>query len=257
MLKVTSLLFALGLSATPLSASPFDATWKADLTATKFDVRPEFLLLKNGIYECNACTPPVRIPADGQPHATPGRDFADAMSATVIDDRVMRVTSFKDGKKFSEFTRTLSVDGNVMTTVMHNLNVATGEWKTSTTQLRRVGPAPAGTYAQSGYWSPIAAGGGQQIILTLKLSHGRLSMRDADNSSYVARFDGTRVPISGDANATVSLRRLGKRSFQETNFVRGKMTAINTYTLVGANTLTIDSHNVRSGFTDRYVLMKQ
>ena len=98
MRSMAALVLSSFVASSAVAASPFDATWKADLSATKFDQRPEFLLLKDGGYECRACTPPIRIPSDGQPHATPGRDYADAMSATVVDERTMIVASLKAGK---------------------------------------------------------------------------------------------------------------------------------------------------------------
>jgi hypothetical protein len=244
------------------AASRLDGVWKADPKATKYDDRPEFLLLKDGIYECRACTPPIRLPADGQPHPTPDRDYADAMSVTVVDDRTMRVASYKDGKMYAEFTRTLSADGNVMTTVARSSNNPTGEWKTSTSQLKRVGPAPAGAYAQSGYWSPVItaastpANGG--IVITLKVGTDRITFSDNDNASYTAVFGGPAVAVVGDASGgTVTVRRLSKTSFEERDFIKGKPSAINTFTLTNATTLTIVSRNLRSGYTDTFVLRKQ
>jgi len=262
-MKFLAFLFAGLFLAVPASAaSKLDGTWKADIKATKFDERPEFLLLKDGIYECLACTPPIRLPADGKPHPTPDRDYADAMSVTVVDDRTMRVASFKAGKMYAEFTRTLSDDGNTMTTVMRSSNNATGEWKTSTSQLRRVGPAPAGAYAQSGYWSPVITEAtkpaGEGIVITLRLRANSLEMRDNEGATYVAPFGGAAVPVAGDAaGGMVSIRRLSPVSFEETNYMKGKVTAINTYALTDPMTLTIASRNVRSGYTDTYVLRRQ
>jgi hypothetical protein len=250
-------MFAAMAAVPAAAASPLDGTWKADPLATRFDQRPEFLLLKDGIYECRACTPPLRIPADGQPHATPGRDYADAMSARVLDDRTMQVASYKAGRKYAEFTRTLSSDGNLMTTINRTAPDGAGEWTTRTSQLRRVGPGPAGSFAQSGYWLPVAANGGPELRFQLKVSGRTLSMQDSDGSGYTAVFGGGAVPVVGDRDgAMVSVRLLGPSSFEETNFVRGKMTGVNVYR-VRKRTLTIESRNVRSGFTDTYVLRKQ
>ncbi|TPG42602.1 hypothetical protein EAH79_01615 [Sphingomonas koreensis] len=244
------------------AASKLDGTWKADIKATKFDERPEFLLLKDGIYECLACTPPIRLPADGKPHPTPDRDYADAMSVTVVDDRTMRVASLKADKMYAEYTRTLSDDGNIMTTVMRSSNNATGEWKTSTSQLRRVGPAPAGAYAQSGYWSPVVTEAtkpaGDGIVITLRVRESSLELRDNEGATYIAPFSGSSVPVIGDASGgTVAIRSLSPVSFEETNYIKGKVTAINTYILTDPMTLTISSRNVRSGYTDTYVLRRQ
>lgn len=258
-MRLIAAIFFTGLGASSaVAGSPFDATWRADLSATKFDQRPEFLLLKDGIYECRACTPPISIAADGQPHSAPGRDYADAMSATVVDERTMIVASYKAGRKYAEFTRTLSADGNLMTTVARSSNNPAGEWKTSTSQLKRVGPAPAGSHAQSGYWSPVAAQTGGQISFTLKLKGQTMSMRDSDGSSYVAQFGGAPAPIADDSSGgMVALRRLSKTSFEETNFVRGRKIAVNVYAITHRDTLTITSRNLRSGYTDTYVLHRQ
>jgi len=258
---LVSIIAGLLLATSAAAANRLDGVWKADPKATKYDARPEFLLLKDGVYECQACTPPIRLPADGKPHPTPDRDYADAMSVTVIDARTMRVASFKDGKMYAEFTRTLSDDGNTMTTVSRSSNNPTGEWKTSTSQLRRVGPAPAGSYAQSGYWLPVVsaqsrpADGG--IVITLKVSPDGVTLRANDGSSYTAMFGGPAVTIDGDPGATVAVRRLSKTSFVEENFVKGRATGVNTFTLVGSKTMTIASRNVRSGYTDTFVLRRQ
>lgn len=251
----TGLLLALASPA--LSASPFDGVWKADLAATKADPKSEFLLLKDGSYTCSACTPELRLAADGRAHPTPGRDRADAMSATILDDRTMRVASFKDGKKFAEFTRTLAPDGQIMTTVWQSQDAVTGRWKSTTSRMRRVGPAPPGSFAQSGYWVPIVESTGREIVLTLRISQGRLTMRDNDDAHYTAAFDSKPVAITGDPGATAALRWLDRRSFEESNTVRGRPTAINIYRLVDAKTLSIASRNVRSGYTDTYILRKQ
>ncbi len=46
--------------------SPFDGTWKVDLSKAKLPKKPDVFLLQNGMYECKTCTPPVNVKADGQ-----------------------------------------------------------------------------------------------------------------------------------------------------------------------------------------------
>lgn len=240
------------------TASPFDGTWRADPSATKFDSRPEYLLLRDGLYHCFACTPPVHIRADGQPHATPGRDYVDAMSATIVDERTMKVAQFKKGRMVSEFTRTLSADGNLMTTVIRTSIGDKGGAKFRTSRLKRVGPAPAGSYAQSGSWSPVVpkanASADDGLVIRLKSSGDQLTFQSGDAETYTARFGGTKVAVANDpSGSVVSVRRTADNAFEEATYRSGKLSTVDTYTLSSPMTLTVVSRDVRGGYTDTFV----
>jgi hypothetical protein len=45
--------------------SPFDGTWKQDLSKSKIHMKPLVYLLQDGIYHCETCPAPFTIKADG------------------------------------------------------------------------------------------------------------------------------------------------------------------------------------------------
>ena len=74
--------------------SPFDGTWKQDLSQSKMHSKPLVYLLQDGMYHCESCPPPFTIKADGQDQKVSGMAWMDTMSVKVVDDtRLELVTS--------------------------------------------------------------------------------------------------------------------------------------------------------------------
>src|SRR5208283_1442096 len=95
--------------------SPFDGTWKVDLSKSKFPTKPDELLLKDGMFECKTCKPEVKIKADGQFQPVSGHPYYDKMMVKVVDDKHVESATTKDGKDMAKESRTVSDDGNTMT----------------------------------------------------------------------------------------------------------------------------------------------
>ena len=55
-----------------MAQSIFDGTWKIDVSTAKLPDKPDDFLLKDGMYDCKTCVPPVRVKADGQDHRVTG-----------------------------------------------------------------------------------------------------------------------------------------------------------------------------------------
>jgi hypothetical protein len=55
--------------------SPFDGTWKTDLSQTKFSPKPLAFYISQGWYHCVTCNPTFDVAADGQDHAVTGQAY--------------------------------------------------------------------------------------------------------------------------------------------------------------------------------------
>src|ERR1700744_1181514 len=63
-----------------MADGPFDGTWKVDMSKVQMPKKPDVLVLKDGMYECKTCVPPVNIKADGQDHAITGHPYLDSIA---------------------------------------------------------------------------------------------------------------------------------------------------------------------------------
>jgi hypothetical protein len=70
--------------------SIFDGTWKVDLSTAKFPEKPDVYMLKDGMYQCKSCVPPIEVKADGQDQKVTGQPYFDSISVKVVDDRTLR-----------------------------------------------------------------------------------------------------------------------------------------------------------------------
>src|SRR5664279_2163789 len=61
--------------------SPFDGTWRIDMSQTKFSPKPTVFYVSQGWYHCESCTPAFTVQADGQDHSVTGQSY-DTVSYT-------------------------------------------------------------------------------------------------------------------------------------------------------------------------------
>ena len=95
------------------------------------------------------------------------------------------------------------------------------------------------------------------MLVTFKRSPDGLSMSNPTGESYDAKFDGKDYPVKGDrAGGTVSLKKLGENSIEETYKQDGAPVAINALTVSG-KTMKIVSKDPRRGTTESYTADKQ
>jgi hypothetical protein len=104
--------------------SPFDGTWKQDLSKSKIHMKPLVYLLQDGMYHCESCPAPFTIKADGQDHKVSGMAWMDTMSVKVVDDHTIELVSKKDGRVTNTQKRTVSADGNSLTEETTDTTVA-------------------------------------------------------------------------------------------------------------------------------------
>jgi len=252
----------LAIAAPAIAASPFDGTWRVDITSATYDQKPDIMVLKDGVFDCQTCTPPYKLTADGKIHTVTGRDYADAMMVAVVDPNTVKSASYKGGKMYSEQTRVVSPDGAMMTVNWRSNYNAQGQWHSGTNTLKRTGPAPDGAHAISGNWVPEVTEATKLDpnagVFTLALTSSTVTYKSSTGEHYTARIGGPAVKMIGDqAGSTVSVRRISDTVFEETNYVKGKATSINTITLVDPSTLKMSTNDLRAGFVDEIVARKQ
>jgi hypothetical protein len=240
--------------------SPFDGTWKVDMSKTKLPRKPDVYLLQNGTYECKSCVPPVEIKADGQFQKIIGDPYRDALMVKVVDDKHVQMASQKDGKDVAKTTRTVSDDGNTMTVEWTYYGNPTGGPISGTDHMRRVAKGPAGANATSGSWrdekADVATAEG--ITFTFKSGGDSLSYSTPTGQSYEAKLDGKDVPYVGDpGTSTASLKRIGD-AIEETDKRDGKVTSIAKMTVsADGKTMTIAVDDKLNGTSATYVATKQ
>jgi hypothetical protein len=241
--------------------SPFDGTWKIDMSKSKLPKKPDVLLLQNGMYECKSCVPPVNVKADGQFQSITGDPYRDALMVKVVDDKHVEFASQKEGKQIASTTRTVSDDDKTMTVQWSYSGNPTGGPVSGTDHMKRVAKGPAGANAISGSWrdekTDVATA--DAITFTFRASGGdTLEYSTPTGQSYAAKTDGSEAPYKGDPGTTsVSLKRVGD-SIEETDKRDAKVISVAKMTVSkDGKVMTIDVDDKLNGTTATYVAVKQ
>jgi len=240
--------------------SPFDGTWKIDMSKAKFPKKPDEYLLKDGMYECKTCKPEVKIKADGTMQAVSGHPYYDMMMVKVVDDKHVDSATSKAGKDAGKASMTISDDGNTLTTAWAYYGNPSGGPVSGTDVQSRVGKAPAGAHALSGSWreakSDVATS--DALVFTFKSGGDSLAYSTPTGQSYDAKLDSKQVPYAGDpGTTTVSLKRTGN-SIEETDYRDGKAISVAKMTVSpDGKTMNIDVDDKLHGTTATYVAVKE
>ena len=251
------------LPALAFAQSPFDGTWKTNMTASKLSQKPYEFSLNNGTYSCGSCVPKMEnVKADGhdQNVAAPGRDY-DTLAVKIVDDHSARFTGKKAGKPVYEQTRSTSRDGSTLTIASMNYPADGSQAFKTEVKFTRVGKAPAGANATSGSWriqnvSEDEAG----LTSTWKRSGDGLSMSTPTGVSWEAKLDGKEYPVKGSSydRYTVSVKSLGDRSIEATYRRDGKVATVDKITVsADGKQMTIVADNKLSGRISTYIDEKQ
>jgi len=207
-----------------LADSPFDGTWKGDMSTAKVAGKPEAFLLQDGTYSCKTCSPAVKVAADGKDHSVSGTPYYDTLNVAVLDERTILKTAKKAGRTVLSSKFSVSADGGSATTEFNDATATNGAPVTGGIAWKRVASGPPGSHAISGSWQQ----GAQKIsdngvTSTFKVTDKTLSMTSPTGSSYAAKLDGSEAPYSGDPGVTsVSIRQIDDRTFEETDKRDGK-----------------------------------
>jgi hypothetical protein len=221
----------LGMTLVPaqvLADSPFDGTWKADVTSANFPKKPDIYLLKDGMYDCKTCTPPYTIKADGTDQAVTGHPYYNTEAVKVVDDHTVQITDKKDGKTVTTTTVTIAADGNSGTFDFSDSSNTNAAPVTGKGTQKKIAAGPAGSHAISGSWITTSYSGSDNgLTFTYKVNGNVLTMTNPTGQSYTAKMDGTEAPYKGDPGlTTVTVKMAGARTIVETDMRNGKVIGV-------------------------------
>lgn len=217
-----------------MADGPFDGTWKVDMSKVQMPKKPDVFVLKDGMYDCKTCVPPVSIKADGQDHAVSGHPYLDSMAVQVVDAHTIKETDKKGGKVVATTTITVAPDGKTAHFEFSDSSNSSGAPVTGNGEMKQVAAGPAGSHAVSGSWvtANIANMSENATEITFKEEGGMLHMSAPTGQSYQAKLDGTEAPYKGDPGInSVTVKQTGKMSMVETDKRDGKVVNVLTSTV--------------------------
>ncbi|HEX3667244.1 MAG TPA: hypothetical protein VHU23_18630 [Rhizomicrobium sp.] len=220
------LLLAAGLLVTafvPVQASassPFDGTWKINVSSASMPKKPDIFVLKDGMYTCQTCAPGYTVKADGTDQAVSGQPYYDTVAIKVVDDHTIRETDKKAGKTVTTSTVSVSKDGKTATFEFSDSSNSSGAPVTGKGESRLVAAGPAGSHAVSGSWitTGLTSFSDNGLTVTYKTDGDMLTMSSPTGQSYTAKMDGTDAPYKGDPGiTTVSVKKVGPATLLESD----------------------------------------
>jgi len=239
--------------------SPFDGTWKTDLSKTKFSPKPLTFYISAGWYHCVSCSPAFDVQADGQDHPVAGQSY-DTTSVTIVDAHTISDVTRKGGAVDFEQTRTVSADGKTLTVKSTGHPQSGGPPTNFETIGKRSGTLPSGVHATSGNWVIQKQSGTDNALLTTYKTNGdELTMTSPTGETYTAKFDGSDYPVRGSYGYdAVSLKKINAHTFEETDKRDGTVVDVSTLA-VSANgkTMTAVDTSKLTGRVTTYVATKQ
>ena len=263
-MRKTHLCAALAMLLLPILAaaqSPFDGTWKWQVDKVDWSKKPDVYLLQNGMYQCKTCVPPIDVKADGTDQAISGDPYSDTIAIKVINDHEIEITRKKGGKVVGTIKDVVSSDGNTMAFEFSDSSNTNGAPVTGKGEETRVAKGPAGSNAISGSWrmAKMENMSDNGVVWTFKVNGDELTMTSPTGQSYTAKMDGTEAPMKGDPGiTTVSVKKLGKDTIEETDKRDGKLVAVVKSTVTpDGKTMHIVYEDKQTGQTSRSVAVKQ
>ncbi len=260
LLWIGSLAFFL-MPVSAMAQSAFDGTWKVDMSKAHLPKKPDVYLLQADVYHCKSCVPPVEVKADGQDQKVTGHPYYDSMSIKIVDDHSIEETYKIDGKTVATSKWTVSPDGNTLIVEYSNSSDTNAASVSGKGEGIRVAKGPANSHVISGSWreSKVENLSDNALLLTLRLEGDTLSMNNPTGASYSAKLDGTDAPYNGDPGITsVSVKRMGKESFEETDKRDGKVISVAKITVApDGRSMTIAVTDKLHGTTSEFQALKQ
>jgi len=216
------------------------------------------LLLADGTFTCSSCDPPLKVAADGAPHAVTGHAYYDSVSVKVVNPSTVEITNYRGGKVSARVTNTVSADGKSYTGKFVNYD-GTKEM-TGTFTEKRVSAGPAGAHAISGEWlqDAMPTANDATTIVSYEMTDQHFKM-SSNGQTYDAKFDGKEYPVTGDpGHTTVTLKRLSANAVEETDHRQGKVTdVIRIASAADGKTIKIEDKDEAHGQTTTFTLDKQ
>ena len=250
---------ALFAPASLLAQSPFDGTWLTNEGQSKLSQQPYVFSVNKGIYDSPSYNPKIHVKADGTDQPVMGQ-FWDSISVREVDPKSIAVTGKKAGKIIYEQIRTVSDDGNTLTSKQAFHPETGNEVMNSEATYTRLGTGPAGANGTSGSWRMNALKMSENARATTYKSAGdELSMSDPTGESYTAKLDGKDYPVKGAYSYNVvSLTRINERTIVETDNRDGKVVYVSRMTVSpDGKKMTVVFTDKRTGRTSTSVADKQ
>jgi hypothetical protein len=242
-----------------MAESPFDGSWKIELSSANFSRKPDIYVLKDGTYSCKTCVPPYTIKADGSDQPVSGHPGFDTVALKAVDARTVQETHKKDGKTVYTETDTVAPDGKTVDVDFTDIN-QNGTSVTGKVTIEQVAAGPTGSHGISGSWITTSVGSVSDIGLTdtYRTDGDTLTMTNATGESYTAKMDGTPAPFTGNPNITgVSVKKAGDRTLIVTYSRDGKSTSVLHMTVsADGNAMHVSSHSMLTGHTTTWTSEK-
>ncbi|HEY1613665.1 MAG TPA: hypothetical protein VGF97_08245 [Rhizomicrobium sp.] len=245
-----------------MADSPFDGTWKADVSSAQMPKAPDVFVLAGGMYSCKTCAPGYSIKADGTDQAVAGHPYYDTVAIKIVDAHTIQETDKKGGKTVTSSTVTIAGDGKTGTFDFTDSSNSSAAPVTGKGMIKQVAAGPSGSHAVSGSWITTSFSGMSDngVTVTYKVDGGMLSMNTPTGQTYTAKMDGTPAPFKGDPGVTtVSVKMMGARTMEETDMRDGKVvsTATSTASADGKSLSVVYHDMLRGGRKTAYMETKQ
>ena len=240
--------------------SPFDGTWKIDVSSVQFPEKPLVVVLHNGMYENSSAVPKVNIKADGKDQPVAGAKDYDTLAVKVVDDKTVEIVTKKGDKVVSSTRVDVSADGKTSTEEFTDYPVASKQPVTGKANYTRIAAGPSGSHAVSGSWRIQKVSASENaLIATYKVTADGMAYSSSIGESFDAKFDGKDYPMKGvPPGYVVSLNKADDHTIVTTVKRDGKIVNVNHAT-VSANgkTCTVKVENKVQGTTISYTAIRQ
>jgi hypothetical protein len=260
MLIAAGLLGAVLLPLNAMAASPFDGTWKEDVSSAKVSNTPDVMVLKDGMFSCKTCAPPYTVKADGSDQPVAGNPYLDTVAVNASDPNNIVVTEKKSGKTTETITFKVAPDDKTVD-VEFNGTSENGAPFSGKGGLKRVAAGPQGSGPISGSWQRTGLSNVSNSLTTTtyKVNGDALTMTDPTGDSYTAKMDGTEAPMKGNPGVTtVTVKKMGPRSILETDMRDGKVVdRVKSTVAPDGNSMTVVDTNELTHRTSTYKANKQ
>jgi hypothetical protein len=215
-----------------MAQSVFSGTWRPDPQTFSPTRKPDVAELANGAYDCQTCTPPYKIKADGRDQAISGNPYYDTISVTTVDDRKVMKTAKKGGKTVAKTKIVVSADGKTKTEVQTMYDMAPRAIE-MTSHSSRVSAGSQGSHLISGAWRMTDGDVSNHAEDTVfKVSGDILSMSDLMGRTFSAKLNGTEAPYNGSDEFTgVSLKMIDTHTIEESDKKGGKVVKISRWSV--------------------------
>lgn len=234
-MKTGAVLACVGLLSLPAlcaAQSVFNGTWRPDPQIYSPTRKPDVFDLTHGTYDCQTCTPPYKIKADGHDQAISDNPNYDTLSITVVDDRSVKKIARKGGNTVLESEVVVSDDRQHLTE-RQTLYFMAPRPIEFTTHSSRVSAGAAGAHPISGTWRRTDGDVTNHAEDTIfKMTGDTLTMSDRMGRSFSARLDGTEAPYNGsDEFTSVSLKMVDDHTLEESDKKGGKVAKISRWSV--------------------------